>query len=215
MLMFCPLISVCAQDLTETFEMIYSNGFWDKDESNQGTSGLGSKLINVIPYINLLEDFISKNHITSIVDAGCGDWQFSRYLNFNGINYLGVDAAKSVVLKNIAKYKKDNIQFVHGNFLEMELPKADLLILKDVLQHLSNKNILKAIDSFKNYRYVIAVNDISSANFCNYDIQDGGYRCLDLSAYPFFLKGQNLLTYKAVEGREVKRVFLIDNTLNQ
>jgi SAM-dependent methyltransferase len=215
---FCSVIfvalgfaNVYANDLTDVFEKIYQNGNWDKDQNNRGTSGLGSHVVNVKPYFYFLENFLIQNRIKTIVDAGCGDWQFSKYLNLEGIKYLGVDASSFVISNNLKNFAKENVEFIHGNFLDMELPKADLLILKDVLQHLSHKNIQRAIEKFDNFKYVLVTNDISTPEYTNYDINDGEYRCLDLSIAPYFLKGKNVLIYKAVCGSEVKQVFLITN----
>ena len=81
--------------------------------------------------------------ITSIVDAGCGDWEFSKEIDWGGASYLGV-VISSVVIEKLGRYATDKIQFRVGDITE-ELPAADLLIVKDVLQHLPNSLIEKFI----------------------------------------------------------------------
>jgi hypothetical protein len=70
-----------------------------------------------------------------------------------------------------------------------ELPAADLLISKDVLQHLSNELVQKFIrNNLKpgKYKWVLLTNDRGSENA---DTVPGGYRAIDLAARPFDVKG--------------------------
>jgi SAM-dependent methyltransferase len=202
-----------SNDLTEVFESIYQTCEWGADKNSEGTSGSGSEFNNAKPYFYFLRDFLADNSIKSVVDIGCGDWQFSRLIDWSGIEYTGFDASKMVVDKNQKQFEKDNIKFIHGNFISMPLPKADLLICKDVLQHLSIDNVHQAIKKFKDYKYVIIVNDVDPVTYTavNAKIKDGQYRLLDITQAPFKVKGVKVLSYKAKTSHEVKQVLLISN----
>lgn len=201
-------------NLTDIFEKVYKEAWWGVDENQNGTSGSGSEPKNAVPYIDFLKNFMAEKNIQSVVDAGCGDWQIARTINWEGINYLGFDASKTVIENNKNRFGKENIHFYHENFLDIDLPAADLLILKDVLQHLSLKNISKAITQFKKFKYVIIVNDIDPQTLSsrNFDIQDGNYRTLDITAAPFYVDASRALTYKPAFSYETKLVLLVDNT---
>jgi hypothetical protein len=67
-----------------------------------------------------------------------------------------------------------------------ELPAADLLISKDVLQHLSNGLVQKFIRNNLRNKWAILTNDRGSAN---QDVEPGGYRAIDLAAPPFAVRG--------------------------
>jgi hypothetical protein len=70
-----------------------------------------------------------------------------------------------------------------------DLPAADLLIIKDVLQHLSNELVHKFIKNNLRkgkYKWVILTNDRSSENR---DIRTGSHRRIDLTAPPFEVEG--------------------------
>ena len=41
--------------------------------------------------------------IKSVCDIGCGDWQFSQYIDFKGFKYTGIDCVKSVIDENKKK----------------------------------------------------------------------------------------------------------------
>ena len=208
-----PTASGRGQDLKTVFESIYESGTWGKDENNQGTSGSGSTFENSENYFRYLKDFLKEEGITSVVDVGCGDWQVSRLIDWAGISYTGYDASGLVVAKNTESFAKENIRFIHDDFLEADLPAADLLIVKDVFQHLSLQNIRKALTQFPKFKYVIVVNDVDPDTLSapNVDIPDGGYRTLDISAEPFNLQGTVVLTYELPNSDETKHVFVIKN----
>ena len=176
--------------LTNTFNRIYAEGTWGKDVSGRGTSGTGSTLEITREYRAYVEDFIKKHGVTSVVDAGCGDWGFSSAMNWGDASYLGVDIASDVIDTVRKKHESGKIKFQVGDITE-ELPAADLLISKDVLQHLSNELVHKFIRNNLRkgkYKWVILTNDRGSAPQ-NLDTLPGGYRAIDLAAPPFAVKG--------------------------
>ena len=176
--------------LTNTFNRIYSDGTWGRDVAGKGTSGSGSTLEITREYRAYVEDFIKKHDIKSVVDAGCGDWGFSRAMDWGDASYLGVDIASDVIDTVRKTHEKGKIRFQVGDITE-DLPAADLLISKDVLQHLSNELVHKFIANNLRkgkYKWVILTNDRTGPRQ-NLDIQPGGHRPIDLAAPPFTVKG--------------------------
>lgn len=174
--------------LTSTFNRIYAEGTWGKDSAGKGTSGSGSTLEITREYRAYIETFIRKHAVKSIIDAGSGDWSFSAAIDWGDASYLGIDIASDIVEAVRKNHETSKIKFQVGDITE-DLPAADLLISKDVLQHLSNQLIHKFIKNnlTKNkYKWVILTHGRSSEN---HDISDGGYRGIDLSAPPFEVKG--------------------------
>ncbi len=174
----------------EIFNQIYIKGKWGKNESGMGHSGHGSKVENAKKYIVFINRFLTEHNIKTVVDAGCGDWQFSKYIIWDEINYLGIDISSIVINRISKKYTRENIKFQLGDITK-ELPGADLLICKDVLQHLSNKQIITFINNnlkTNRYKWVIITNDKTQSGK-NIDIIPGKYRRLDLSKPPFNIKG--------------------------
>jgi SAM-dependent methyltransferase len=142
-----------------------------------------------------------KTHgIKSVVDAGCGDWEFSQTLDWTGIDYKGYDIVAKVVEANKTRFAKPNIQFFTGNIVEDDLPAADLLISKHVLQHLPNSDVQKFLDrQAKKYKHVLLVNGVHPVFMTgrNADIKPGGYRELDVTQPPFKARGIKPLTWWA------------------
>jgi SAM-dependent methyltransferase len=185
---YIAIDAVNRQLLTNTFNRIYAEGTWGRDVSGKGISGTGSTLDITREYRAYVEDFMKKHSIKSVVDAGCGDWNFSSAMDWGGASYLGVDIASDVIAAVRNKHEKGNIKFQVGDITD-ELPAADLLISKDVLQHLSNSLVHKFIRNNLRkgkYKWVILTNDRGRENR---DIANGGYRAIDLAATPFEVKG--------------------------
>ena len=198
--------------LTQTFNRIYSEGVWGRGVAGTGTSGSGSTLEITRDYRAYLQGFIKTHRVTSVVDAGCGDWSFSRTIDWAEASYLGVDIASDVIDADRKKHERGKIRFRVGDITE-ELPAADLLISKDVLQHLSNELVQKFIrNNLKKgkYKWVLLTNDRGSSG--NGDTVPGGYRAIDLAAPPFDVKG--LVDLPITYGKEVTKVTsLLDLTL--
>lgn len=174
--------------LTYRFNQIYATGKWGKDSTGRGTSGSGSTMEITQEYRAYLEDFIKKQAVKSVVDAGCGDWTFSKVIDWGDASYLGIDIASDVIDTVRKNYEKGKIKFQVGDITE-DLPPADLLISKDVLQHLSNDLIHKFIKNNlrkRKYKWVILTNDRGGKNR---DISSGGLRGIDLSLPPFEVRG--------------------------
>ena len=185
---YFALDAVNQQLLTDTFNRIYAEGAWGKDVAGKGTSGTGSTLEITREYRAYVEDFMKTHNVKSVVDAGCGDWSFSSAIEWGDASYLGVDIASDVIATVRNKYEKGRITFQVGDITD-ELPAADLLISKDVLQHLSNKLVHKFIRNNLRkgkYKWVILTNDRGTSNR---DVASGGYRAIDLAAPPFEVRG--------------------------
>ena len=150
-------------EATQAFNDIYKNRRWGVNSDGDPSSGPGSHPSNVVPYVEYLQRFMKDNNVKTIVDVGCGDWQFARYINWDGVEYLGVDCVKSVLQRNIKRFAKDNVDFALGDLTNDEdlqhFPTADLYIVKDVLQHLPNRVVYRFLDDIKpKVKYILVTN---------------------------------------------------------
>jgi SAM-dependent methyltransferase len=181
------------------FETAYDRHWWGRDEAGKGTSGAGSTLEATRLYRVFLQDFLAAHRIRSVVDAGCGDWEFSQAIDWAGIDYLGVDIVPGVIAANQARFGRPNVRFAVADIAREPLPPADLLIVKDVLMHLSDADITRFLVQLPRYRHVLIVNDVYadtlSASAGN--VPSGGYRPLDVTQPPYSLPGAKLLVWRA------------------
>ncbi len=199
------------KSVEQAFTDNYLSGEWGRNQDGEGFSGSGSTLENTKLYRQLLKDFLKALNIRTVVDVGCGDWTFSQHVDWNGIHYVGYDVVKYVIEKNNRKFGSPTIQFFHGNAINEELQPADLLICKDVLQHLSNPDIVDFIPQIKKFKYCLITNDVDPENLSskNHSIHRGAYRTIDLLQPPFNLKAYKILHYPASE--VTKQVLLVIN----
>ncbi|PWR19826.1 class I SAM-dependent methyltransferase [Zavarzinia compransoris] len=191
---------------------VFARKYEADDEDWGRSSGPGSDAFYNIPYRGFLEAFIRLNGIGSIVDIGCGDWQFSRYVNFRGARYLGLDVVESVVARNKRLFSSANVDFAVAPPGLEALPAADLLIMKDVLQHLPSPLIMRYRDEvFPRFRYALITNSYRKLDTpSNVDIEVGGFRCLDLTQAPFSIRAPYVLQF-GVHIAEELRTLLIHN----
>ena len=134
------------------FTQIYATNEWGSG------SGEGSAPIHTRGYVRFLRRFLRVHRIRSVVDLGCGDWQFSRLMDWNGIQYRGLDIVPDVIERNHRMFSAPNVQFHHFSTTWSELPGADLLIAKDLFQHWSNSTILGFLPVLSSYRLSLVTN---------------------------------------------------------
>ena len=172
------------------FDEIYKNNSWGFG------SGHGSLPAVTKGYRSLIETFIRENDIKSVVDYGSGDWQFSRLVNWGDVEYTGADIVPSLQEENTRKYGTDRIRFITVQRDASNIPKADLLISKDVLQHLPNNTVQEFINNvLPKFRYALITNCIESAAPVNSEIEMGGFRGIDVRKRPFSVDGKVVYSF--------------------
>jgi hypothetical protein len=181
--------------------------------------------------MKLLQRFIDdpENGIQDIVDVGCGDWSWARFMQFGNRRYTGYDIVPELT---------EHLQKTHGNARVSfhvtdgrwnDVASGDLLLVKDVLQHLSSQRIGEFIAHvLPRFRLAIITNDIAryhleywplpfprrSVREVNLDVEDGDWRPLDITRTPYDVPAVPLLTYRnkvSLRTLDVKRAVLWRN----
>lgn len=155
-------------DNNAIFSEIYEKHIWGGRGMEGFYSGTGSRDADVIgPYIRLLGNILLSNEIKSIVEIGCGDFYImNKVLEiFPYIEYVGIDVANGIAEYNNEHFGNEKISFRQGDAVdkEFDLPKADLLIVRQVLQHLDNESVKVILDRAESYRYALITEHISDA----------------------------------------------------
>jgi SAM-dependent methyltransferase len=197
----------------DAFRHIYETDHWN------GGSGEGSAVDATEAYRRVLETVVASSDVRSIVDAGCGDWQFSRLVDWAGKEYTGVDIVPEVVAANRAAFGRDTVDFVAADIRTEHLPSADLLVCKDVLQHWDVESVQRFLArNLGRYRYALITNDLASvhiaAEMINADIPIGHWRTLDPERPPFGLAAQWRLDFD-IRGEWTKRSLLFVRARNR
>jgi hypothetical protein len=76
------------------------------------------------------------------------------------------------------------------------LPEAELLIVKDVMQHWSDKAVVAFLPVLARFRYALITNCVNPAGpTINLPIEDGGFRHLDLRLPPFNINAPEVFSF--------------------
>jgi len=149
-----------SKDLAKLFEKIYGNNSWGHSPMKEAYfSGQGSSPEFTKKYEAFVVNFIENNNIHTLVDLGSGDFQVARRIIkqcSRKLNYIGCDIAQNLISYNIATFSQPNIQFKCLDMICDPLPKGDLVLIREVLQHLSNKQAIAALGNIQLY-YEIAI----------------------------------------------------------
>ena len=132
------------------FSKIYENRTWGnvRDGEHQFYSGIGSTERFTADYEDFVSRFIFDNDINVVVDLGCGDFQIGkRLLRKVDCRYIGVDIVPDLIKANMRSYSSEKVSFHCIDMANDDLPKGDLCLIRQVLQHLDNKTILQILDN--------------------------------------------------------------------
>jgi SAM-dependent methyltransferase len=146
-------------DLQKIFSYIYEYNVWG---GNRGEfySGPGSNDNVSEPYVQLIRKFIYEKNIKVVVDIGCGDFRVGQRIVNNNIKYYGIDIVPSLIKRNNKFFSSENVKFICANAIKDDLPAGDLCLIRQVLQHLSNQDIMKILEKCRIYKYVIVTEHI-------------------------------------------------------
>lgn len=196
--------------MKEVFSSIYKNKKWLDVVGTE--SGPGSSIECSQSYLQFLDTFVKQHEIKSILDLGCGDLNLMKHFDFSSLYYKGIDIVDCVIQTNIERYKRENVEFETSSITDYDFNVPfDLIICKDVLQHLSSTNVLKILGKIKNFKYSLFTNDFDETNFNN-PILDGDYTAIDLKNSPYNALGEYVFEWKSFIF--LKRTFLILNRFN-
>jgi len=175
-----------SKNSAEIFRKIYLNNYWGSKESISGTGSESHQTTLIKKNLPLL---LRKYNCKTILDAPCGDYLWmSEIINDSDINYIGGDIVSDLVEKNIVSYSSNRVKFLVLDICNDKLPTADLLICRDCLFHLSEKDINKFLVNFLNSEIPLLLTTThlqGDKSFVNRDILSGDFRRIDLFKPPY------------------------------
>lgn len=149
-----------------------------------GNSGPGSDPRYCIPYLDFLAKYIRDNKIESVLDLGSGDGRLASVTDWGSAVYTGLD------IKN------------GFDITSCDLPDAELVLIKDVLQHWNNESINEFFPRVASYKLVLITNCADDWR-TNEDIVIGDCRALDLAKYPFNWPVEEVFRWRGHETKSV------------
>ena len=149
------------ENVGNVFDQIYKSQFWGSGTSEKPLSGTGSNSEAALPYTRFIGAIILKHNVQSVVDVGHGDWNMWQEYKFENVAYTGLDISPYITEQVAKIHALPNRKFVtsditkdHHNF------EADMLISKDCLQHLSNRDVQLILSSIQKFHLLVLCNDV-------------------------------------------------------
>ena len=159
----------------DAMEQVYEMKLWG-DNTADFYSGDGSHNPKIVkPYIDVITSFLSsfKNPLI-VCDFGCGDFNIGKELVNYAKKYIAVDIVENLIAYNKENFKEENLEFHCLDLAKDELPKGDCALIRQVLQHLSNKEVQCIVTKLARFKYVILTEHLPIGDFePNKDIISG------------------------------------------
>lgn len=153
----------------DVFTKIYEDGEWGGvgDREHKYFSGSGSRSTPAEIYIAAVEKFmLSLDHKPDVVDLGCGDFNVGSRVRPFCDHYVACDIVDSLIRFNAEKYKALDVDFRMLDLTLDELPPGEVVFVRQVLQHLSNDGIERAIEMIPTrYRYLVLTEHVPAEPF--------------------------------------------------
>jgi hypothetical protein len=169
--------------LATVFDEIYHTNAWQDPES---ASGRGSTLARTQTIIGQLPSLLQQLHVALLLDAACGDFNWMRYTELANVSYVGVDIVPDLIRKNQQLYTEPGrVTFIVADITKDTLPRADAILCRDCLIHLSYSRIKSVISNLKRTgaKYLLCTTHTGVTS--NVDCPNGSWRSLNLQLEPF------------------------------
>ena len=146
--------------VVETFRNIYRTKAWG-DNGEPFCSGGGSSGPASEQYCAFVIKFIRDHQVQSIVDLGCGDYAVGkRIVDASGVRYIGIDVVPELIEHHKSTVTDPRVSFQRADITNNPLPSADLCLIRQVLQHLSNDEITRVLTNLRNFSQILISEDI-------------------------------------------------------
>jgi len=177
-----PLLSKRTRAMRRVFSSIHATHAWGSSES---TSGPGSTRERAASFLSDLIALVQSLHVETLLDAPCGDFNWIAPLADSVDRYIGVDVVPALVAVNRERCSSSRRLFLCRDICHQRLPAADLVLCRDALVHLSERDIFAALANLRrtNAEYLVTTTFVAVRE--NIDINTGGWRPLNMQGLPF------------------------------
>jgi len=182
--LFCIVENRGAAWRKKAFDYIYANKHWAKEEGLPH-SGPGSTLQATTTLRAFLPVILETISAKSMLDAGCGDFTWMQETVIDVEKYIGIDIVENLIQTNKRNYENGKYTFLCKDVTKDPLPKVDVILCRDCLAHLSLEDITETIKNFKKSGSKYLLTSTFPKVTINYEIESGGFRGVNLRAYPF------------------------------
>lgn len=181
--------------------------YWNDRYAVGGNSGAGSYGRLAKFKAEILNDFVKKNHISSVVEYGCGDGSQLSLADYD--HYVGFDVALSAlkICRKKFSHKEEHYEFHEASVIHPKEGSFDLAISLDVIYHLIEDDVFdnymnRLFTSSKKYVIIYAYNfdkfykspherGREFLNWCHNNLSDWKLIKVIKNRYPYDEKNSN------------------------
>src|SRR5262249_18187761 len=152
-----------SRSMQKIFQDIFLSCGWGGDES---VSGPGSGLARTAVFRNQIGILLREVGARSLLDAGCGDFNWMKATEMDIDNYIGVDLVPELIRYNSNNYANSRRRFLCLDLTRDPLPGCDVILSRDCLVHLSFGDVRAALRNFQQCgsKYLMATTFVSHKN---------------------------------------------------
>jgi hypothetical protein len=154
-------------DAPSLFSEIYRKGYWGSSPQQPFYSGSGSHdETQTLRYINAVKSLItSLPESPVIIDLGCGDFNIGQQLYRQSQHYYAIEIVPELIAYNQQRFKASNLTFKCMDATTEKLPDGDILLIRQVFQHLANHEIKAVLKQASHYTYIIVTEHLPEGTF--------------------------------------------------
>jgi len=171
-----------SREMRRVFSAIHLTKAWGGEESS---SGPGSTRERAATFLPDLIDLVRRLRVSTLLDAPCGDFNWAGPLADSVDLYVGVDIVPALIKANRRRWSSARRRFHCRDIVSHRLPRADLVLCRDALVHLSYPDIARALANYRRTgaKYLLATTFTGDRK--NVEIASGEWRPLNMERPPF------------------------------
>ena len=168
------------------FTHIYDTNYWRDSESRSGP-GSRRNSGSAQHTLKMLATFTERYAIRTIADIPCGDCNWiGAYLDaWPSVEYVGFDVVDKLIQRNRETFPAR--RFAQLDIVISVPPRFDLILCKDLLNHLETSEITEAIANMRRSgsKYLLASNNFGYRNTRMFRSRFRSSRHVDITTAPF------------------------------
>ncbi len=171
-------------DLERCFVRIHDENRWRSPESR---SGKGSTLERTRSVREALPGLVERLGVRTLLDVPCGDFHWMKEVvdQLALERYVGADIVPALVEASRERHGTETRSFLHLDMTRDELPRADLVLCRDGLIHLSFADAARAVERLRASGSTWLLTTTFPGLDVNADKPSGRSRLLNLEKAPF------------------------------
>jgi len=166
-----------------TFGEIYRHDRWRI--GGESASGPGSSLARTAELRPALAALLTRLGARSLLDAGCGDFNWMRAAELPVSRYIGVDVVPGVVARVRELHGGRGRRFLCRDVTFDRLPRVDVVLCRDCLIHFPDGDVHRAVANFRRSGSTWLLATTFESRPVNEPVVLGDWRTVNLEAPPF------------------------------